>query len=296
MAEKGDASLRISRRKVMQAGTAGALSLAAMPRMAPATPAGDRADPAGRQRTYMMVRGSLDDRLVIRWISSRYYAVMENAMTPMYNTHAATFSRFRRLADGPQAGGYEMLAAEIAWFTDIATGKPLETWYNPFVDRTVTIPMGGIAPSRSILTTDLDLVVPHAAPGMEMRYEVLPFEQRGSDIWITERIRTEVDRGPAAGPFRYSQNSIYRTSTEALSAPGAAHVTSDVSYTNLLGWRPYLEMGDTPGHMMSIGAGQHGATFASIPDEWHAATREKRPEVHADPGALLKDVWENPPA
>lgn len=279
----------------MTATAAGAVAALAQagPAMAARAGEADPAEPAGRQRTFMMVKGALDDRLIIRWISARYHAVIDDAITPMYNTHSATFSRHRRVTDGPHAGGYELVSAEIAWFTDIATGQPLDRWYNPYIGRDVTIPPGGLRPSRQMIAPDLSIHLEQDAEGIDVTYEVLPFEIHGDDLWITERTRTAVARPGGKKPFRYSQNSIYRTRRSDLARRGARHVTSDVSFTNVCGWRPYLEMGDHPGHMMSIGIGQQGAVFANIPEEWKAATRQRQPDIFADPSRLLAPLWQS---
>ncbi|NBC35973.1 DUF1838 domain-containing protein [Novosphingobium sp. FSY-8] len=265
---------------------------AALPRALSAAPAPlDLTSPAGRLRHFQMVRGSLDDRLISSWCAARYYAVIEGALTPIFNVHSAVFARHRPITSGAYAGGFEMVSGEIAWFTDIETGKALETWANPFNGKVIKVPMGGLPPSRAFFGPDLELHIARAIPGMTLNHEIMPFVVRGNDVWITERSRTAMQAPGAPKPFRYSESNTFRTSLSALGAKGARHVTSDVNFTNVCSWRPWLEMGDHPGHMMAIGYGQQGASFASIPEPWHAATKQYRPEVHRDPAALLAPVW-----
>ena len=43
---------------------------------------------------------------------------------------------------------------------------------------------------------------------------------------------------------------------------------------------------------MAVGAGRYGAEMDELPAEWLVATRAKRPEMIADPAALLAPVWD----
>ncbi|HZV10437.1 MAG TPA: DUF1838 family protein, partial [Novosphingobium sp.] len=111
------------------------------------------------------------------------------------------------------------------------------------------------------------------------------------DVYLTERSRTAMHIPGAARPYRYSESNTYRTTLAALSAPGARHVPCDVSFANVCSWRPWLGMGDHPGHMMATGMGRQNATLASVPPEWREAAAQRRPELLSKPGALLDDLW-----
>ncbi|NKI98287.1 DUF1838 family protein [Novosphingobium sp. SG707] len=249
----------------------------------------DLAAPADRLMAFVKMRGSLDDRLIASWVSARYYGITGDEMRPLFNVRSAVFARYRPAADG----GYEAINAEIAWFTDPDTGAVLTQWRNPYTGRDVKVPMGGYAPSKVFIRPDLGFALAKPVPGLEIEHEVLPFEVRGDDLYITERSRTSMRFAPGAKPFRYSEsNTFHARLSDVLS--GAPHVPSDVSFTNVCSWRPWMEMGDTPGHMSAIGIGKQGAAMDSIPAEWQAATRQFRPEVLKDPAALLTPLWNAP--
>jgi hypothetical protein len=247
----------------------------------------DMATPEGRLAVYIMVRGSLDDRLVVSWVSARYYGIVGDAMQPLFNVRSAVFARYRPAL----AGGYEAINAEIAWFTDPDTGRALTTWRNPYTGGEVTVPGGGYVPSRIIIRPDLGFELGKPVPGLDLVREVLPFEIRGDDLFITERARSAMQFPGAPKPFRYSESNTFRTRLAGLRKPGTRHVTSDVSFTNVCSWRPWMAMGDHEGHLMATGIGKQGTSIASIPAEWVAATREARPEVLKDPAAILGPLW-----
>ena len=260
----------------------------ALAKMTPIMGVPDIATPAGRLAAYIMVRGALDDRLVVSWVSARYYGIVEASLQPLFNVRSAVFARYRP-APG---GGYEAINAEIAWFTDVDSGEALTTWRNPYTGRDVTVPGGGYAPSKIIIRPDLGFELGKPVPGLDFTHEVLAFEQRGDDLYITERSRTAMSFPGAPRPFRYSESNTFHTTLSALHAPGARQVTSDVSFTNVCSWRTWLDMGDHPGHLMATGIGRQGTTIASIPAEWIAATRKFRPEVLRDPAAILAPLWD----
>lgn len=235
----------------------------------------------------MMLRAALDDKLTMSWVSARYYGVVEARMDPLFAVVSAVFSRCRRLADG----SYEVVNAEVAWFTDPVTGKALETYRNPYTGEDVTVPIGGYAPSKLRFGSDMELHLAKPVPGLRMEHEVLPFDVRGDDLWITERTRTEATIPGVDKPFRYSESNTFHASRKAMEARGATRVPVQVSFTNVCSWRPWMKMGDRPGHLTATGVGGHNASWEEMPPAWIEATRERRPEILKDPGALIAPLW-----
>ncbi len=277
------------------AGTAGGLAalgagLAAGPALASGVKAGRPLaldTPQGRLRAFLMLRAALDEKLTMSWVSARYYGVVEDRMDPLFAVVSAVFSRGRALADG----SYETVNAEIAWFTDPGTGKALVTYRNPYTGEDVSVPQGGYAPSKLRFTPDLELHLDKEVPGLEMEHEVLPFDLRGDDVWVTERTRTAMQFPGAPKPFRYSESNTFHASKAAMEAPGATRVPVQVSFTNVCSWRPWLKMGDRPGHLTATGVGGHNATWDQMPANWIEATKAHRPDILKDPEALLAPLW-----
>ncbi|MBC2669878.1 DUF1838 family protein [Novosphingobium piscinae] len=272
-------------------------ALAAVPALAagPAVAAGrtrrrtalDLASPADRLRAFRLMRGGLDEALAVSWVSARYYGVVEDRMDPLFAVVSAVFSRSRSVADG----GFDMVSFELAWFTDPDSGKALDTWRNPYTGQEVKVPSGGFNPSRVHFSPNLDFSLAKPIPGLEMAHEVLPFDARGDDVWVTERSRTALTFPGAPRPFRYSESNTFHASRAALEAPGATRVTSAVAFTNVCSWRPWMGMGDRPGHLTATGIGRQNAARDSLPPAWVEATTARRPEVLRDPGAILAPLW-----
>jgi hypothetical protein len=145
------------------AGAASTLALAAGPG------ASGLETPAGRLRAFMLMRGALDDRLVIGFVSGRYYGVVDDEMKPLYGVVAATFGRYRPRADG----GYDGASYEIPFFTDLETGAPLERWLNPYTGETVAVPQTALPPAPIVITADMSVRVPKLPPGVTVEDRVV---------------------------------------------------------------------------------------------------------------------------
>jgi hypothetical protein len=221
-------------------------------------------------------------------MQANYYGVVDDRMEPLFDVVAAVFTRYRRMADG----GAEVFSAELAWFVDRETGKAMDSFRNPYTGASVEVPGGGLSPSKYTFGPDLSMRLARQMPGMEFAHEVLPPVVRGNDVWITERSRSSFPIPGQPKPMRYSESNIFHAPRSAVEARGATRVESDVSFTNVVSWRPWMKMGDHPGHLTASGAGRHGAAMASLPPAWIEATRARKPEVLRDPAALLAPLWD----
>ena len=60
----------------------------------------DFSDPEQHFNALIKIRASLDDRLCRGFIKGRYYGVVENELTPLYNVLAGTISQYKKRDDG----------------------------------------------------------------------------------------------------------------------------------------------------------------------------------------------------
>lgn len=274
---------------------AGAVGLgAAVPAPADAAAARvslDLDDPAQRLKAFMMMRGALDESLVIGCISGRYYGVVENEIKPLYGVVAATFSRYRRAADG----GYDGVSYEIPYFTDLATGEVMDNWLNPYTGQTVTVAHSGYSAAPIHVGRDLSISLPRPVPGLTVRHRVLPPQIVGDDVWLTEETMSELQIPGADKPIRYSELVAMHAQASDLAASRARRVPCQTNYTSIVSWRPWLKMGDHPGHLIGNGIGRYGMTLDELPEAWRRAVAARRPEALRDPGAALAEIWSAKP-
>jgi hypothetical protein len=275
-----------TRRHVLGAGfAAGAVLAAGASRGAPPVP--DLATPTGRLRAFMLMRAALDDRLVIGFISGRYYGVVDEEIKPLYGVLGATFSRYRPRADG----GYDGASYEIPYFTDLDSGEPLKTFLNPYTGQTVEVVNSGFPPARFIVTKDLEIVTPRLPPGIEAKDRVIAVQTSGPDVWMTEETTSAFKSPGAPKPVRYSEATSLHALSRDLANPDARSVRCQTAYTSVVSWRPFLNMGDHPGHLMGNGVGRYGVpSLQDLPEKWREATARLHPDVLQDPGRPLMAI------
>jgi hypothetical protein len=277
-----------TRRNILAASLLGGAALASVGAEAAASTLPDLDTPAGRFRAYMLMRGALDGQLVIGFVSGRYYGVVDGEITPLYGVAGATFSRYRLRPDG----GYDGVGYELAFFTDLATGVALDEFHNPYTGETVPVPVTALPPGDLIITPGLDVITPKAPPGFAGHDRVVSSQVTGSDVWFTEETTASFTLPGAAKPFHYNEMLTIHGNRGDLEAPGVTHVRATTAYTSVVTWRPWLKMGDRPGHLTAAGAGRYGATMEDLPANWRAAAAKHRPDILENPAALLKDELE----
>jgi len=263
----------------------GAASRPAWPRSGAGQAGLDLGNRRDRLTAIAKMRGATDDRLVIGFVIGARYAVPEHRAIPMMGILAATFSQYRRVSDD----AFEARALEVAYFTDLATGKLLERWKNPVTGTTVDVQQTRMGPSRVALTADgLTVANPSGeATGLKLQHSFQPPVAVGDDVWITEQIN--VDGPPGPRPFVYNEFTTFHARKSELDDPSRATVATQVQYQSLITYRPWMGFGDTPGHTIARGAGTHVASIAGLPPYYLELTKRLHPDVLKDPLALLAD-------
>lgn len=242
-------------------------------------------------KAYVLMRGALDDRVVTGWAEARYFGVVDAETTPLFSVVSATLTRYRP-APG---GGFEAIGVEYAFFIDSETGKMLEKFRNPYTGEIIDIPVGGLPPSKLIIQPNLKFKLGRDVPGLEFDHHIEPPIVRGNDIWFNEVTHVTQPAPPGGKAFRYNEVLTMHAPLDAVMKPGALAVQSEISFTIACSWRPWLKLGDKPGHMMCVGVGRMNGAPDSRPPEWVTGMQAKRPQALADPKAVLAPLWDTKP-
>jgi hypothetical protein len=240
--------------------------------------------PAGKLRAFMLMRGALDDRLVIGTSTGCYYGVVAAEVTPLFNFVAATFSRFRKSADGT---AYEGASYEVPFFTDLATGELLQSWKNPYTGETVKVPPLGAPATRIVFTQDLQMKFPVPPPGLELNHVVTAPVVSGNDVWLVERSSATFHIPNLPVPLHFTEINTLHALVSDLAEPGVRRVPCLTAYEGIGGWRPWMNMSARPGNMIANGFGRYGVTMNGIVPGWHEIAAAQRPDAVKDPGAVL---------
>jgi len=242
-------------------------------------------DPEDFLTAAVKVRGALDNSLALSWVAGYRYAVIDGRSIPMYGLLAGTFSRYRRL----DALAFEVRSLEVAFFTDLATGKLLETWENPVTGKTVEVPTFQTPPAKYRITPQgLDLSSIKSMQGMNPSHLFRPAHINGEDVRITEEIKIyQPDEAVESQPFRYTEVTTYRAKKSDLQDPERVWVPASIQYQSLVSFDEWMGMGDIDGLHMGSGSGDRVGRVEELPAYYLELTERFYPEVLDDPLALL---------
>jgi hypothetical protein len=282
----------INRRAAIGAALGAVVSVTAMKgAVAKAAPV-DFSDPAVQLASIMKMRGATDERLCIGYVTGMRYAVVDGVATPMFGILAATFGRGRKVADY----AYESRSFEIAYFTDLTTGKLLETWTNPITNKIVRVPqtrsrMGKVMiKGTGLLPIDSPMIAT-----MEFGHQFRPAVVVRDEVSITEEIRIR-NKAASSGPrFRYNENTTYTAAREDLANPNLATVPTAISYQSLVGFSPWLGMEGIDGLNMGRGTGHRVASAKELPPYFLELTERYHADVLADPVGAIDGKFEKKP-
>jgi hypothetical protein len=235
---------------------------------------------------FIKMRGALDDRLVIGFLSGRYNGVVDGDVTPLFGVFAATFSRYR-----PKADGYEVVAFEQAYFTDLDTGRWLDRWTNPYTGEAVKVPVTSSPPTKLFIGPDLRFHGAPLPPSVKLDMGASAAEVIGDEIFFVEHVYASQAAHGQTPHFSYNENTTLRAKLADVDRTGAGTIPCQTSFDAVVGWRPWLNMGDRPGFMSAYGHGGYGARLDTLPKPWLDATAALRPELLAHPEAILDPVW-----
>jgi hypothetical protein len=275
----------IHRRRLLQ-GLGGA-ALAFSTPLSLAAPGLDLSNSRDRLLALAKMRGSSNGILTIGWVKGTRYAVVDSKAIPMLGILAGTFSQYRRLDEDT----FEARALEVAYFTDLDTGRLLETWDNPVTGKTVEVPQTRMGPSRIYLRAEgLEVPSPSGeATGMEIRHQFREPIQFQGRVWITEEIRVASDpRRPGGKGFRYNEMTTYESRLADLENPEITAAPVNVQFHSLVTFRPWMGFGDTDGHTTARGFGGRETRVEDLPPYYLELTERHHPDVLDDPLAALE--------
>lgn len=103
-------------------------------------------------------------------------------------------------------------------------------------------------------------------PGAQLRHAVEGILRHGADVWITE-ITAAKTPVPDARPSLYNEMLIYHARNADPQRRDAKRVPCDISFTNTVSWRSWMNMDDHPGHLLVVGAGRYVDYMDQLPPQ-----------------------------
>lgn len=246
---------------------------------------------------FLKLRYSLDDRITIGWVDAVNYGYSAGETFPLYRLLAATWDRVLK----DESGARRRVTLEIAFFLDHQTGELLERLTIPLTGRTVDVPLYRAGPSVVDLVARYDRTRDFSmqretrdgqaffVTGRSVSEAFLSRPQRqGDDFYLRHDISTRVHGAEDEPPsFSYREWTITRGSWSALNDPGAVMLASNLAYSAATSWRPWMQMGDLPGHTLQNGLGSRWDSFDALPASLQRLTRRHHPDLVGNAVDLL---------
>ena len=247
-------------------------------------------------RALVKMRGSLDSELAIGWLRAKRFSVSQGRIEPLCGLISAAFSRFRQVSEDL----FEAVVLEITHYTDFETWELLDRLVMPFTNREVEVPAFRFGPTTTRFAVRLDEreeFEPQAgttqeafspAASVRMTKSIHPEYVREGTLLLRHEEHGRVKPNDSDIPnMFYKESTVWSAPLDEVLDPNVASVDSVVNYSAMTSWRPWMHMGDVPGHTASNGHGARARSVDDLPEDFLGYTRQLHPDVVEDPEAAL---------
>jgi hypothetical protein len=206
----------------------------------------------------------------------------------------------QRLRAVPEQGGYQLLQKECGFFTDLATGKVLERWTNPYLNEVVQpFHIANPAVNRWILPQVKEERFYDRADGSvpESRPFILPWQRAGDRImleqrthfWAVNPLDPQVWQRESSGSrIQVSDCMSYNARWSEVADPKRDSVEYDGHWVHVRPWQPWMLMGDRPGHCLYSATTGSAMSASAVPKAIFELVRERLPEFLLPPTEVRK--------
>lgn len=251
-------------------------------------------------RAYQKMRYVEGDGMSIGWLRAQRLAISDGEIKPVCGMLAASYSKVRQASDE----GIEVVTMEVTHYTDHQTGELLDTLVMPFTGKEIEVPAfrSGPALSRSAIFLDESERYAPREGSTEGEYapagEVLMTKSLGlekiedDDLFLRHEEYGRVYPDEAKEPsLFYRESTLWCAPLADVLDPKQSQVRSTVFYSAMTSWRPWMHMGDLPGHTASNGFGRRARSMADLPRDYLAYTERVHPGLLDDAESML-DAFE----
>jgi len=251
-------------------------------------------DPLQVARLYRQMRFAGDGQLFFWWLQGRRYGLVDNVLTPFFDMHVGSVHRCIEQGDGR----YQVIGAQIGYYTHLETGALLETWANPITGANVALTY---APPRANTSNygPTGPEEPVSANGAERRHVLGPVSVVGDSVWLREETYIVVPASAAVAasgggaaasrPLRVHDMYTLQSPRAALrdSGPLPRWVPALGQFNDFNSWSPRFQMGDRPGTSLSRCAGRKERRWQDLPEKFRALAAQVHPDWARAPDRIL---------
>lgn len=222
---------------------AGGLAFASDAEAASTAAALDLTDPAKRLDTFIKVEGDISGKTVVQYgVGSIYTFIEGQTDRKLFDTEAYAVRRYQRID-----GGWVRLHREVAIYRDADTGKIINEWYNPYLERKVPVMDIVQEFNRQYLVADL---------GKSFNVTVKTHDDDAffvRNFFISREAEIQPKDYPLHGQdtrWELSEYHNYFCKVSDLVNPKLTSVAAVGVTNSVSSFLPWLEMGNVPGHLI----------------------------------------------
>ena len=204
----------------------------------------DLEDPQDNLDAYFKSRGDISGDVSVSWATGKVWSFINGRRSQLLlQSEAVNVSRSIK-----DETGYTFLQRESMWWRDAETGEIIDSWYNPYIERTVEV---------------FHLQNPSVSRHYDVNGPDGPFHsdyiEQGEDVcfyqdlmWLGES-PLKVDEYPAyVGSDFYQGAGIYNRWVKRadLDNPEVTKAPNVTTHTSVRQWLPWMEMGSWRGGLV----------------------------------------------
>lgn len=208
---------------------------------------------------YMKLHATSGDGLVPWYYTGRIYAVQEaKAPLHLFNLEGTEIYWVRRSS----ASEWESYSSTLTFYRDAGTGEYFDSYRNPFTGKTLSVRPNVLRSNK------LASFSPRGNGSIPWLAEA---HQNGDNVWlITSRYALSMPQ-----PWIEIQSMFGQTS--AVADPSNVRPAAMFSSSYLAPYLAWMEMGDTPGHLLWHSSGCKLGSYDDIPGSYMQRARRTQP-------------------
>ena len=248
----------------------------------------DLRDPRQLSLAFRKLAWSMDEELSFWWLRGVRYGMRGPVATPFWDMHVGLWFRTRDIGNGR----YEVRRASANFSTPVGEPGLLEQFANPYTGQTV--PVRYAAPRQVTQTYALDGFGPtrETAPGTNgtTLATIGPAWLEGDELAIQGDIVLRNEPTAASQrAFNVNDWSTYVGSWREVRDPAVLNPAAAQTFTDVLDFPAWLQMGDTQGTFVSRCYGRKVTRYEDMPAIWRGHFEARFPDLARNPAAILTD-------
>jgi hypothetical protein len=195
-----------------------------------------------------------------------------------------------RLTRPPDRPGFLVLQKEVGFFTDLATGRVLERWRNPYTNEDVEpFHIANPAVNRPLEPVVRDARFYDTVAGSEPAPRPFVLDWRVAGVWAKNPLDPAVWVRESAGPqVQVMDAQSYTVALDELQDPRRTNASYWGHWVHWRPWQPWMLMGARPGGCLYSATTGSAARLDDLPADIVAITRERQPEFLLAPTEVRK--------